>query len=124
MALLYGRAGRLNTKNGGFRLGQSHNNGSAQQRYMARNYGAKFEYQDFAPMFTCDNFDPTAWAKLFKASGAQVATKLRDFPAVYLRRSNHRTKGGLRPAGTRRHFKPYRKQSGRQESFRHRSSRA
>ena len=31
-------------------------------------------YQDFAPMFTCSDFDPAAWAKLFKQSGARGLT--------------------------------------------------
>ena len=52
----------------------SHTEGSAQQRYMAENYGARFGYQDFAPMFRCENFDADAWAQLFKASGAQGLT--------------------------------------------------
>ena len=36
--------------------------------------GWHLRYQDFAPMFTCANFDPTAWAELFSASGAQGLT--------------------------------------------------
>jgi alpha-L-fucosidase len=30
-----------------------------------------FGYKDFIPMFTCEKFDPDAWALLFKESGAQ-----------------------------------------------------
>eukprot|EP01052_Picozoa_sp_SAG31_P057899 SAG31_NODE_17391_length_672_cov_1.171030_1_plen_92_part_00 len=52
----------------------SHSNGSAQNEYMKHNYGEKFQYQDFAPMFKCENFDPVAWAALFKASGAKGLT--------------------------------------------------
>ena len=36
-----------------------------------RVYGKNFKYQDFAPKFTCEMFDPGQWAKLFKESGAK-----------------------------------------------------
>ena len=52
----------------------SHDPSSAQHAFMKSNYGARFEYQDFAPLFRCEVFDPTAWAALFKASGAQGLT--------------------------------------------------
>lgn len=32
---------------------------------------AKFGYKDFIPMFTCSNWDPNAWAELFKQAGAK-----------------------------------------------------
>lgn len=32
---------------------------------------AKFGYKDFIPRFTCEKFDPDAWAVLFKRSGAR-----------------------------------------------------
>ncbi len=32
---------------------------------------AEFGYKDFIPLFTCDKFDPDAWALLFKKSGAK-----------------------------------------------------
>jgi alpha-L-fucosidase len=31
----------------------------------------KFGYKDFIPMFTCSNWNPDAWAELFKKSGAK-----------------------------------------------------
>ena len=31
----------------------------------------KFGYKDFIPMFTCEKFDPDAWAELFKKAGAK-----------------------------------------------------
>jgi alpha-L-fucosidase len=31
----------------------------------------RFEYKDFIPRFTCERFDPDAWATLFKRSGAR-----------------------------------------------------
>lgn len=38
-----------------------------------KTYGTqdKFGYKDFIPMFRAENFDPDAWAKLFKESGAK-----------------------------------------------------
>jgi alpha-L-fucosidase len=35
------------------------------------NYGAHFPYQDFAPMFRAELFDPQQWADLFVRSGAK-----------------------------------------------------
>ncbi|HRD57665.1 MAG TPA: alpha-L-fucosidase [Ferruginibacter sp.] len=34
-------------------------------------YGKNFMYQDFAPRFTCELFDPNQWAQLFKDAGAK-----------------------------------------------------
>jgi len=34
-------------------------------------YGEKFKYQDFAPMFKAELFDPDHWADIFKRSGAK-----------------------------------------------------
>ena len=34
-------------------------------------YGENFSYQDFAPSFTCDLFNPQQWADVFRASGAK-----------------------------------------------------
>lgn len=36
-----------------------------------KTYGAKFQYQDFAPMFKAELFDPAQWADIFKRSGAK-----------------------------------------------------
>lgn len=33
----------------------------------------EFGYHDFAPLFKAENFDPDAWAELFKSAGAQFA---------------------------------------------------
>lgn len=33
--------------------------------FMNRNYEKGFEYQDFAPLFTAELFDPKEWADLF-----------------------------------------------------------
>ncbi|XP_026742726.1 alpha-L-fucosidase-like [Trichoplusia ni] len=39
--------------------------------FMKNNYPPGFTYQEFAPMFTAEFFDPTAWAQLFAKSGAK-----------------------------------------------------
>jgi alpha-L-fucosidase len=36
-----------------------------------RNYGTNFDYQDFAPQFRAELWDPKAWAALFERSGAR-----------------------------------------------------
>ncbi len=40
-------------------------------KFHQRVYGADFPYQDFAPQFKAELFDPTAWANLFQRSGAK-----------------------------------------------------
>jgi len=39
--------------------------------FMEKNYAPNFEYQDFAPMFKAELWDPSKWATLFKHSGAK-----------------------------------------------------
>jgi len=39
--------------------------------YHKRVYGEDFPYKDFAPMFTCELFDPDQWADIFYRSGAK-----------------------------------------------------
>ena len=39
--------------------------------FMKENYPPDFEYQDFAPMFRAEFFDPEAWADLLTKSGAR-----------------------------------------------------
>ncbi len=43
-------------------------------QWHTEKFGApdKFGYKDFIPMFTCSNWNPDAWAELFKQSGAKV----------------------------------------------------
>ncbi len=36
-----------------------------------KTYGPNFKYQDFAPLFTCELFDPGKWAEIFKNAGAR-----------------------------------------------------
>ncbi len=44
-------------------------------KHHVETYGhpSEFGYHDFAPMFKAEKFDAKAWAKLFKAAGAQFA---------------------------------------------------
>lgn len=36
-----------------------------------KTYGEKFKYQDFAPMFKAEMFDPAEWADIFQRAGAR-----------------------------------------------------
>ncbi len=47
--------------------------GSKENAHQVSAYGplTKFGYKDFIPMFKAQQFDPQAWAKLFKESGAR-----------------------------------------------------
>ena len=47
--------------------------GGADTQWHAAHFGPlnKFGYKDFIPLFTAARFDPSAWAALFKASGAR-----------------------------------------------------
>ena len=45
--------------------------------FMEKNYPPNFEYQDFAPMFKAELWDPAKWATLFKHSGAKFVTFLQ-----------------------------------------------
>lgn len=47
--------------------------GSSINRHHVATYGllTQFGYKDFIPMFKAEHFDPQAWAKLFKDSGAR-----------------------------------------------------
>lgn len=39
--------------------------------FMDKNYRPGFSYEDFAPSFSAEFWDPVAWAKLFQSSGAR-----------------------------------------------------
>src|SRR5579871_5608594 len=47
--------------------------GSAINKHHVEKYGplTQFGYKDFIPMFKAEHYDPQAWAKLFKDSGAK-----------------------------------------------------
>jgi alpha-L-fucosidase len=40
-------------------------------KFHAKTYGEDFKYQDFAPMWKAELFDPAEWADIFKRSGAK-----------------------------------------------------
>ena len=40
-------------------------------KFHEKTYGADFQYQDFAPMFKAELFDPAQWADIFARSGAK-----------------------------------------------------
>jgi len=40
-------------------------------KFHQTTYGEKFKYQDFAPMFKAEMFDPAQWADIFARSGAK-----------------------------------------------------
>ena len=40
-------------------------------QFHVKNYGADFEYQDFAPQFTAELFDAQQWASLFARAGVR-----------------------------------------------------
>lgn len=41
------------------------------REYHDKTYGKDFQYQDFAPMFKAEHFDPVQWADLFTRAGAK-----------------------------------------------------
>ncbi len=42
-----------------------------ERRFHAENYGADFPYEDFAPMFRAELYDPAEWASVFRRAGAR-----------------------------------------------------
>lgn len=46
---------------------------ASQSKWHEEHFGPleKFGYKDFIPRFTCKNYDPRAWAELFRKSGAR-----------------------------------------------------
>jgi len=62
-------------------------------KYHKANYGENFDYDDFIPMFKAEKFDPSAWAALFKDSGAQyvvLTAKHGDEFALWPSKFTHR----------------------------------
>ena len=47
------------------------NRGGQTWAFHVRNYGERFQYQDFAAQFKAELFDPVQWADLFARSGAR-----------------------------------------------------
>src|SRR5574337_356775 len=54
--------------------------GSPEYKHHLATYGpqSKFGYKDFIPMFKAEQFDPNAWAKLFKAAGARYVVPVAE----------------------------------------------
>jgi alpha-L-fucosidase len=44
-------------------------------KFMQDNYPPDFGYEDFAPMFKAELFDPDQWADIIEASGAKYVRK-------------------------------------------------
>ncbi len=55
--------------------------GSEETVYQFHNrvFGEDFQYQDFAPMFQAEMFDPDQWAELFKRSGANYVVMTAQY---------------------------------------------
>ena len=54
-----------------WRINENSEVGKLFRAYHNRVYGEDFKYQDFAPMFKAENFNPNQWADLFKRAGAK-----------------------------------------------------
>lgn len=54
--------------------------GSREYEHHIATYGSqdKFGYKDFIPLFKAEHFDPAAWAKLFKESGAKYVVPVAE----------------------------------------------
>lgn len=53
------------------RINDTSEAGKLFRAYHDNMYGANFKYQDFAPKFKAQHFDPDQWADVFKKAGAQ-----------------------------------------------------
>jgi alpha-L-fucosidase len=53
---------------------------SEEYKHHIETYGSqdKFGYKDFIPMFKAERFDPSAWAELFKKSGAKYVVPVAE----------------------------------------------
>ncbi|WP_167615738.1 alpha-L-fucosidase [Maribellus sediminis] len=54
-----------------WRINEESKAGRLFRDYHDKMYGADFKYQDFAPMFKAQHWDPAQWAKIFKDAGAK-----------------------------------------------------
>lgn len=54
--------------------------GSEENKHHIATYGPldKFGYKDFIPMFKAEQFDPAAWARLFKEAGAKYVVPVAE----------------------------------------------
>lgn len=51
---------------------------SVMYEYHRETYGEDFGYKDFIPQFKAEKFDPTAWAALFRESGARYVVPVAE----------------------------------------------
>ncbi len=69
-------------------------------KYQLENWGPKFDYDDFIPMFKAEKFDPEAWAKLFQEAGAKyviLTAKHGDEFAMWPTKLTPRNAGDMGP---------------------------
>ena len=54
--------------------------GTPEHKHHLQTYGphTEFGYKDFIPMFKAENYDPLAWAELFKQSGARFVMPVAE----------------------------------------------
>jgi alpha-L-fucosidase len=76
--------------------------GSEEYKHHIARYGSldKFGYKDFIPMFKAEHFDPDAWARLFKESGAKYVIPVfehHDGFAMYASRLSDWTAAKMGP---------------------------
>jgi alpha-L-fucosidase len=72
--------------------------GAATWAFHQRVYGSEFPYQNFAPLFRAEMFDPDQWADLFVASGAKyVALTSKHHEGFTLWRSEQANRAYGRP---------------------------
>ncbi len=71
---------------------------NATWEFHRRNYGEKFDYRDFAPMFKAEMFDPDHWAGIFAQSGARyVVLTSKHHEGFTLWPNSHASKAFGRP---------------------------
>lgn len=69
-------------------------------QYHRENYGEDFAYDEFIPMFKAENYDPEAWAELFKDVGAKyvvMTAKHGDEFALWPSEFTERNAGDMGP---------------------------
>ncbi len=67
-------------------------------RFHRSNYGPEFQYHAFAPLFTCEMFDPAEWADVFRRSGAKyvvLTSKHHDGFCLWPSKDANKTWGRL-----------------------------
>ena len=57
-------------------------------KFMQDNYPPDFGYEDFAPMFKAELFDPDQWAAIIEASGAKYVSSFWNCDELVLIVSN------------------------------------